>query len=82
MDENIEAFVVYVAFFTSKMTIYLAREAQIALLLTKEINILEKYSNFADVFLKESAEVLSKRTRINKHAIKLQKGKQLFYSPI
>ena len=75
LDENIEAFVVCVAFFTLKIIIHPAQEAQIALLLTKEVIIPEKYSDFADIFSKESAEVLPKCTRINEHAIELQEDK-------
>ena len=43
---------------TSKMIIYLASKAQIALLLFEKITIPEKYLNFANVFLKKSARVL------------------------
>ena len=41
-----------------------------------------KYLDFADVFSKESAEVLPKRIGINKHAIELEDGKQSPYKPI
>ena len=41
-----------------------------------------KYSDFADVFSKESAEVLPERIGINEHAIKLEDGKQPPYGPI
>ena len=60
----------------SKMTIYPARKAQIASLLTKEVIIPAEYSDFADVFSKKSAKVLPEQTEVNKHAIKLEKGKQ------
>ena len=67
LDENIEAFVVYVNSLSlgSKMTIHLAGKAQIALLLAKKVTVLAKYLDFADVFLKESAEVLPEYTGIN-----------------
>ena len=55
------------------MIIYLVSKIQIALLLTKKITILEKYSDFANLFLKKSAKVLSECTKINKHAIKFEK---------
>ena len=64
------------------MTIHLAWKAQIALLLAKEITVLEKYLDFIDIFSKESAEVLLEQTVINEPTIKLQKGKQPPYSPI
>ena len=41
-----------------------------------------EYADFSDVFLKKSAKVLPKHTRINKHAIKLKEDKQLPYKPI
>lgn len=44
----------------SKISIYLARKAQIALLIAKKIKILTKYLNFNNVFLKKKALVLSK----------------------
>ena len=63
-NENIEAFVVYITFFTLKLIIYLARKAQIALFLAKKVIVPVKYSRFADVFLKKSAKILLKRIRI------------------
>ena len=82
LDENVKAFVVHVASFTSKMSIHPARKAQIALLIAKEVTMPAENSNFADVFAKESAEVLPERTGINKHAIELEDGKQPHYGPI
>lgn len=61
------------------MIIHPAREAQIALLLTEEVIVLDKYSDFADVFSKKSTTVLSKRNNINKHIIDLEEIKQLPY---
>ena len=57
------------------MRIYLARKANTALLIAKKVTVQVKYSNFADVFSKELAKILPKRTRINKQVIKLEKGK-------
>ena len=84
LDENIEALVVVVSSLSlrSKMTIHPARKAQIALLLAKKVTVPAKYSDFANVFSKESEEVWPKRTEINKHAIKLEDGKQPLYEPI
>ena len=84
LDENIEAFVVHVSSLSlvSKMTIHPARKAQIALLLAKKVTVLAKYSDFADVFSKKSAEILSKCIGINKHAIELKDGMQPPYGPI
>ena len=81
MDENVKAFVVYMNSLSlgSKITIHLAWKAQLALLLAEKVIILAKYLDFADVFSKESAEVLPKRTGINKDVIELEKGKQSPY---
>ena len=78
LDENIETFVLHMSSLSlgSKMTIHLAWKPQIALLLAKEVTISAKYSDFTDVFLKKSAEVLPERTGINDYAIKLEDGKQ------
>ena len=84
LDENIEVFVVHVSSLSlgSKMTIHPAWKAKIALLLAKKVTVPAKYSDFADVFSKESAEVLPERTGINEHAIELEDGKQPPYGPI
>ena len=58
------------------------RAAQIASLLTKEVKILEEYSDFTDVFSKEKALVLPERTEFIQHAIELKESKQPPYGPI
>ena len=84
LNKNIGAFVIYVSFLSlrSKMTIYAAWKAQIASLLAKKVTVPAKYSDFANVFSKESAKVSSKRIGIKKHAIELEDGKQPPYEPI
>ena len=52
------------------------------MLFVKKVIILEEYLDFADIFLKKLVEVLLECTGINKHAIELQKGKQLSHGPI
>ena len=52
------------------------------MLLAKKVTVLTKYLYFADVFLEKSANVLSKRTGANEHAIKLEEGKQPPYGLI
>lgn len=55
LDKNIKGFVVYLTSFSlNKPTIiiHLARKAHIALFITKEMQILAKYSNFLDIFQK------------------------------
>ena len=64
------------------MTIHLARKAQLALLLAKEVTVPTEYSDFADVFLEKSANVFPERTKANKHTIELEKGKQPPNRPI
>ena len=82
LDENIEAFVVHVSSLELRMSIHLAREAQLASLLTEEVTVPVEYLNFANVFSEKSANVLSERTGASKHAIKLEEGKQPSYGPI
>ena len=81
LDKNIEALVVHASHLSLrlKMTIHLIRKAQIALLLAKKIIVPAKYSDFADIFLQESSNVLLEQTGANKHAIKLEKDKQSSY---
>ena len=84
LDENIKAFVVHVSSLSlrSKMMIHPAQEAQIASLLAEKVIVPAKYSDFANVFSKESAEVLPECIEINKHAIELEDSKQPLYGPI
>ena len=53
-----------------------------ALLFAEQVTIPTEYSDFADVFLKKSANVLPERTGANEHAIELEEGKQPPYGPI
>ena len=64
------------------MSIHLARKAQLALLLAEKVTVSAEYSDFADVFLEKSANVLPEQTRANEHIIELEEGKQLLYGPI
>ena len=64
------------------MAIHPARKAQIALLVTKEVKISTKYSDFSDVFLKKKTLILLEVTELNQYAIELQEGQQLLYRPI
>ena len=84
LDEYIKAFVIHVSSLSlrSKIIIYLVWEAQIASLLAKNVAVLAKYSDFANMFSKKSPEVLSEHTEINKYVIKLENGKQPPYGPI
>ena len=82
MDENSETFVVHVASLNLVPGIYPDREAQIASLLTEEVKIPDKDSDFTDVFSEEKALVLPERTKLNEHAIDLEDGNQPPYGPI
>ena len=66
----------------STMAIHPVRKAQITLLISKEVKIPTKYSNFSDVFLEKKASILSKAIEFNQHNIKLQESQQLPYGPI
>lgn len=53
LNKNIKAFVIYITFLNlSLILIHLARKTQIASLIIKKIIILNKYSDFANIFLK------------------------------
>ena len=62
--------------------IHLNKAAQIASLLIEEVKILDKYSDFTNVFSEEKALVLPQRTKLNEHATNLENGKQSPYGPI
>ena len=64
------------------MPIYLSYKALVATLISKEIGIPVKYSDFSNVFSSDSAAELLEHTRINYHPINLLNNKQLFYGPI
>ena len=61
-----------------KMPIYFKKQAQIrALLFDKTFTkISTEYSNYSDIFSAKYIVELPENTRINKHAIKLEEGKQ------
>ena len=82
MDKNTKIFVVYIALLISKITIYQAWKAQIALFIIKKVIILAKYTDFANLFLKKFAKVLSKSTGINEYFTKLVKSKKSPYRSI
>ena len=82
LDENIEAFVMYVSSLGSRISIYLARKARLALPLTEKVTVLTKYVDFADVFLEKLINILLEQNDANKHAIELEEGKRLRYEPI
>ena len=64
------------------LEIYPDREAQIAFLLIEEVKILEKYSDFTNIFSEEKALVLPEHIKLNEYTIDLEDDKQLSYRPI
>ena len=72
----------HVSFLGSKVTIYPARKAQLALILAEKDTVPTKYSDFTDVFSEKSPNVLPERTGANDHATELKEGKQSPYGPI
>ena len=72
MDENIEAFVMYVSSLELRITIHPAKKALMALLLAKKVTVLGKYSDFANVFLEKSANVFLEQTGVNEYKIMLE----------
>ena len=80
LDKNSKTLVIYMASVNPK--IYPDRKAQIVSLFTKEIKILEEYSDFTDVFSEKKALVLPECIKLNEHAINLENGKQPPYKLI
>ena len=66
----------------SRITVHLAREVQIVLLLAEKVTIPVQYLDFADVFVEKSANILPKQIGANEQAIKLERDKQPSYGPI
>ena len=64
LDEHVKASVMHVTFL-SIISIYLAKEDLMALLVVKKVKVLTEYSNFSDVFLKQKASILLKITKLN-----------------
>ena len=64
------------------MLIYPFRQAQVAVLTSKETGIPAEYSDFSNVFSLDSAAELPEYTGINDHPINLLDNKQTAYSPI
>ena len=81
LDENSETFIAYVTSIAA-ISVQPDKKAQIAFLFTKKVKILDKYSDFINVFLEKKALVLPEQTKFNQYAIKLEKGKQPLYGLI
>ena len=68
--------------FAEKKPTWRSYTTEKALLIAEKVTVPIEYSDFANVFSKESAKVLLKRIGINEHAVKLEKCKQPSYRPI
>lgn len=76
LNKTIKACVIYIIFFYPKlMIIYLTQKTQTALLFIKNLTILSKYLDFANIFPKKLAVKLPKRFNIYKYLIKLKLSK-------
>ena len=73
LDEYIEIFMIYMTFLLT-MAIHPARKAQIILLIAEKVQSLNKYLDFLDIFLEKKASILSKTSKLNQYAIKVQKS--------
>lgn len=85
LDPNQEIFIILCTnLFVEPIKVYLDCKVQINALISDKalIILLAKYSDFENVFSKESNAVLSVHTEINTHAINLEKGKQTLYRSI
>ena len=87
LNTDSETFVVHVAVLDIKgtnMTVHPFWAAQIRLLKANKAPIIipTKYSDYTDIFWSELAVKLPEHTNINDHAIELENGKWLLYSPI
>ena len=82
MNKSSETFIIYVASLNLTPGLHLDRATQIAFLLVKKVGILDKYTDFADIFSKKKSLVLPKYNEINEYTIDLDDGKQPAYEPI
>lgn len=83
VNENIKAFTVHINLSRlGLIKILLVWEAQMILLLIKEVIVLTKYADFANIFSKALAKLLPEIKSINEYTIKLVNSNQTPYKPI
>ena len=85
MDVDSETFVVYMAIQErEKMPIHSKKQVQVRALLFDKASteVSAEYSDYNNVFSAENAAELPENTGMNKHAIKLEEGKQPLFGPI
>ena len=75
---------VHVATLFNLMGVHPDREVQMAAFIADEapVTIPAEYSDFKNMFFKESTTVLLEHIEINTHAIDLEEGNQPLYRPI
>ena len=65
LNKNIKPFIMHITSFSlNLMLIHLVSKAQITLLVIKKVQILFKYSDFSDVFLKKKSFDLTKGNQL------------------
>ena len=85
LDADSEMFVVYVAIWEQEeIPVHSKKQAQIGVLLFNKAptEVWVEYSDYSDVFSAKYAAELPENTGMNKHAIKLEEGKQPLFGPI
>ena len=78
LDVEQKVFVIHVFTLFNSIEVHLDRKVQIAALVADKalVTISAEYSDFEDVFSKESTAVLPEYTEINTHTIDLEEGKR------
>ena len=85
LDTNSKSFVIHVTIKEQEeILVHFKKQAQVGALLFDKVptKVPAKYFDYSDVFSIENIMELPKYNKINNHAIKLEKGKQLFFGPI
>lgn len=81
LEPEEKVFIIYIITLKiQKIDVHLTIRAQIVFFFMKKVQakILNKYTDYADIFLPETAAKLSEQIGINNHPINLKTGKQLF----
>ena len=85
MDVNSKTFVMHVAIWEQEeMPVHMEKQAQVGALIFNEAltKVPVEYSDYSNIFSAENAAEFLENTRINEHAIELEKSKQPPFRPI
>ena len=85
LNTDSETFMVHVAIWErEKMPMHFKKQAQVGALLFNKAStkVPAEYSDYSNIFSVKYVAELPENTRINEHAIKLEKGKQSLFGPI